>query len=741
MKIMIKKIKKIKNLWIFSDYSWDSHTLKDFERYNVFYGWNGTGKTTLTKLFSWLEEWWLSEYPTLEYEVEEEAWTGAISVKQGEKITDKVRVFNQAFIDANIEITGSKAKPIFILWEENKILKDEIDADEIILKDLVSQQKSKTEEKVRKENERGSKFTDVAKLIGSSSVGFSTRNYRKPDAEADFKAIKTKTLLTQSEILIHQTTLKEEQKEKIELVEYEIDINSLYDDAAKLLSETVSSVVIERLRQNTDISEWVETGITLHKTHWSDTCEYCQQKIPDARLGDLLNHFNEADKLLKEKIDEKIVFITWKLVALSSLSSPNKVLLYKELQTEYTSRLLTFNTERKNLELELSTIIQKLQEKKTKTTESLMLEKPTPNNFLAGLAILNETLTKNNSKTATFQAQKDAAYLAIKNHYLSEIYDEAIRLEVDIAMLSWDLIQLGKDELALRTKITTNKAKISSEHKACDILNKKLETFLGRKEIVFEVATGGWGYVLKRNWIQAKNLSEGEKTAIAFVYFTVHLDDQNFNLGQGIVVIDDPISSLDANSLFQAFAFLKVSVENAKQVFILTHNFDFLQLILNWVKNVYKNPQKKPYYMVSNNIVGSKRTASIIPLDHLLTDYESEYHYLCKKLTEFEASTCVNIEEVYHIPNIARKVLETFLMFRVPNGKNQYAKLKLFEDQTKFDKVKLTAIYKFTNDQSHITGSWFDPSLVQETQKNVRHLLDMIKETAPEHYSILISSF
>ena len=121
MAIMIKKIKKIKNLWIFSDYSWDTHTLKDFERYNVFYWWNGTGKTTLTKLFSGLEQWWLPEYSTLEYEIEEETATGTVSVKQSAKITDKVRVFNQAFIDANIEITGSKAKPILILWEENKV--------------------------------------------------------------------------------------------------------------------------------------------------------------------------------------------------------------------------------------------------------------------------------------------------------------------------------------------------------------------------------------------------------------------------------------------------------------------------------------------------------------------------------------------------------------------------------------------------------------------------------------------
>src|SRR5262249_50410353 len=96
------------------------------------------------------------------------------------------------------------------------------------------------------------------------------------------------------------------------------------------------------------------------------------------------------------------------------------------------------------------------------------------------------------------------------------------------------------------------------------------------------------------------------------------------------------------------------------------------------------------------------------------------------------------IESVYHMPNIARKLLDTFLMFRVPNNASPYHKLQSLKSH--FDENKLTAIYKFTNDQSHITGKGFDPSLVAETQKNVTNLLEMIKEVFPEHYKILVDS-
>ena len=76
-------------------------------------------------------------------------------------------------------------------------------------------------------------------------------------------------------------------------------------------------------------------------------------------------------------------------------------------------------------------------------------------------------------------------------------------------------------------------------------------------------------------------------------------------------------------------------------------------------------------------------------------------------------------------------------MFRVPSGENSYKKMEKLD----FDEDKKTAIYKFTNDQSHITGDGFDPSLVPEAQKNVQYLLEMMEVVFPEHYQILEEQF
>ena len=144
---------------------------------------------------------------------------------------------------------------------------------------------------------------------------------------------------------------------------------------------------------------------------------------------------------------------------------------------------------------------------------------------------------------------------------------------------------------------------------------------------------------------------------------------------------------------------------------------------------------KKNYYMIKNQyLIGSDRSAYITDLDKELKNHESEYHYLCKVLLEFRSDG--GIASVYHIPNIARKVLETFLMFRVPNGESPFQKLEKLD----FDDDKKTAIYKFTNNQSHITGSGFDPSLVPETQKSISYLLEMMRTVFPEHWDILENS-
>ncbi|WKZ26080.1 MAG: AAA family ATPase [bacterium] len=739
---MIKKIKKIKNLGIFSDYVWDS-SLPDFKRYNIIYGWNGCGKTTLSSLFDTLESGQSTKFPELEYEIDSESGV----TKQGTTYSRKVRVFNQDYVANNVQVLSCTAKPIYILGEENKKIADQIEKDEKEVISLNSQIKKHKLDLENQEKDKNKKFTDIARTISSNTSGEATRRYDKRDAEEAFKKLLKKELIDEAGLTKHNLTLRQLEKPQLTLLStpqlviggntYDTNkgIEKINEVAVNLCRETVETVIIDKLKDNADISEWVENGIHIHETHKSTVCEFCNQSLPKERLLELAKHFNDADKKLKIKIDENLSDLRSLYSQIETVKTIDKANLYDEIQPDYQKKAEKFETVKKTILGEITKAGTLVKEKKSKTTEVVNFEqKINLDEFLSAISEINELIKQHNDKSNNFKNEKLNAQKELEKHYLSTIFDDINELETKMENSKKDLTNKKSDLESTSKAIIENKSKISSSHKACKAINDGIKTFLGRDEITFEVE--GDGYVIKRHGKIAENLSEGEKTAIAFVYFTVHLQDQNFDTKEGILVIDDPVSSLDSNSLFQAFAFLKNSVKDAKQIFVLTHNFDFLRLLLNWVKNIPNSAGEKSYYMIKNTDTTAGRVASISLLDKDLQDHESEYHFLFKLLYTFKSDG--TIMSVYHMPNIARKALETFLMFRVPSNQSPFKKLESLND--KFDQNKLTAIYKFTNDQSHITGKGLDPSLVQETQKNVKYLLEMIQTTFPEHYSILEKS-
>ena len=140
--------------------------------------------------------------------------------------------------------------------------------------------------------------------------------------------------------------------------------------------------------------------------------------------------------------------------------------------------------------------------------------------------------------------------------------------------------------------------------------------------------------------------------------------------------------------------------------------------------------------LVERVAIGSVAERAAFVLDRELKDYESEYHYLFRRLKEMQAEQDGTIVRAYPVPNIARKVWDTFLMYRVPSGDTPYMKMEKLKEAG-FDAQKLDAIYKFTNSQSHITGGGFDPALVPETQKVLAELFEMMQKIAPDHYAVL----
>ena len=726
---MIEKINTIQKLGIFEDYSVDGN-LENFAKFNLIYGWNGSGKTTFSELFKAFKSGELEEFPDLKYTI-----TCSGNNYSNTQAYDKnIHVFNQKYVADNVNVVSGNIKPIFMLGKVNLDLLGIIQKDEEKLSDRRRALGIKNQELINKQKGKNNSFTDVARIIS----GVLVRNYNKNNAEKAFDELESKKVLSQELIQEHLTTLKQQEKQQLTPIETTTTkaLKGIINDSKNILSKTVEIVVIDRLKNNPNISKWVEEGIHLHKETDLNNCEFCNQQLPVDRIPQLLSYFNDADKSLKMDIESLLERTRIIYSLISKLSFMDEANLYDEFQEDYKEEVENLKTYKAQLLDKVEKLGKEITDKKQHTTEVLTLQiEINDKQFMSSIVKANIRIEECNQKTRDFSNAKKNAESELEKHYLSEILDKVNSTRKEIGVLENECRNIREgdsndpDSLSLteiQDRINNNKNKTSTSGTACEEINEQLKTFLGRDDLIFEVVEGG--YEVKRNGKTADRLSEGEKTAIAFVYFTIHLEDRDFDISKEIIVIDDPISSMDSNSIFQAFSFLKNSVKDANQVFILTHNFDFLKLVLGWMKRDKKNSH---YFMIKNLYKDETRIVMLDKLDDLLKNYDTEYQYLFKLLIDFK--TDETIESVYHIPNIARKTLESFLLFMVPNGESPFQKLKKIE----FDENKKTAIYKFTNDQSHKTGAGFDPSLVAECQKNVQYLLEMIENTFPKHYEIL----
>ena len=139
--------------------------------------------------------------------------------------------------------------------------------------------------------------------------------------------------------------------------------------------------------------------------------------------------------------------------------------------------------------------------------------------------------------------------------------------------------------------------------------------------------------------------------------------------------------------------------------------------------------------MLVSSTNGDSRSSEITQLDSLLHEYESEYHYLFSliyKAANLQENN--DLWENYHLPNIARRLMESFLAFRKPSKSgNLHEQL----DSIDYDVIKKTRILRFLDTHSHakqISDPEHDPSILLETKQVLNDLLSMIKKEDDRHF-------
>ena len=156
-------------------------------------------------------------------------------------------------------------------------------------------------------------------------------------------------------------------------------------------------------------------------------------------------------------------------------------------------------------------------------------------------------------------------------------------------------------------------------------------------------------------------LSEGEKTALAFAYFMSKVTTEVTNKGQTIIVIDDPISSLDDNRLYSTAFLIHEEFKDFKQLFVFSHNMLFLKYINPFFK------KEKETYLISKG--------GIEDLPASLENFQSPYFYMLESVVNFKSEAEPDYEDARKfLPNYIRRILETFFSFKYAKLSNRSGK-------------------------------------------------------------------
>jgi wobble nucleotide-excising tRNase len=762
----ITRLNKIKNHRVFSNFSWPSD-LHDFARFNLIYGWNGSGKTTVSNLCRCVQKKENISEGEVEFHMDGNSCPGT-SLATASSLPE-VRVFNRDFVEANvfsstlqlpenpIIVQINQLSPIFFLGKDSVEKQKQVE----VLTKSKSDEQQKLTAKEKEKNKATKSFEDFcireAKAIKdllSASGAYPYNNYDK----SYFKGTCAKlakldpplSALTEQEKILLKQQKDAKSKDAIAAISLVVpDLDQVRQKVEVFLQRTVVSQVLEELLADAPLAEWVQLGLTHHSGEkHSSKCRFCDSSIPEGRIAKLEAHFNDEYNRFLTELDSAKTEIEETKKELAGLQLPDKARFYDHLVSDYEKTIKNLTEYASEALAYLAQLAKALTEKRTKPFEKLgvavFLDRtPLPDaaKATADIQTINNLIIRHNTETQNFQNIVADARKKLEEGLVAEALADFQSKSTAIQTIGTELQNLQATITKLSSRILALEKEIVEHRQPAEELNVELRSYLGRDELKFELY--GSGYQITRHGVSAKNLSEGERTAIAFLYFLKSLQAKDFIIANDIIVIDDPVSSLDANSLFCAFGYMRERTKEAGQLFILTHNFGFFRQVKNWFNHLEhqrsKDITKRPgrFYMIETGVTDGKRSAIFKQLDPLLHQFESEYHYLFKKIHDEANNTGTkrSLEEFYGMPNIARRLLESFLAFRYPA---QSGELKQQLDLVTFDTAKKARILRFLHTYSHdgkIAEPEHDLSILSETPDVLKDLIELLKAEDPKHYA------
>ncbi len=720
-------------------------SFKDLNSINFIYGANGSGKTTTSSFLKNLAE----------NGIEDKFANSKIAWYNNESL--KIEVYNKRFKEE--QLRNSQVKGIFTLGkktnenlEKIEIKKESINKEnEKKIKNeaslqVLTQKKEKEEkdfadrcwEKLYKKNEED--FKEILE-------GFKRKEKFKEKILKEFKNDEH----NESEI-VRLEELKEKigiifSKNQTELVSLEcnltdfdsIENHSIWEQKVVGSGDVAIADLIKKLSNE----DWVAWGREYIKEN--SICPFCQKEtITEEFKKQLESYFDtnyqestETIKKMKEDYTNKTDEVLERLDEIVETEQKNQ---QTKLNTEIFKRII------ETLKSKINGNQQKMFDKGKEMSRSFKLES-----------------TKNEIKE--IRDLIDTANQQIANH--NEIIKDTKNQKKNCVEQTWkflvnefksDIQEYNKKYCGLEKGINNLEKAISENQEEVKKLEneiKELEkNMVSIKPIVNEINTllKGYGftnfglactedekfYRIQREdgQLVGETLSEGEVTFITFLYY-YHLAKgslkENDISKNKVLVIDDPISSLDSNILFMVSVLVKDLMKetmeektNIKQIIILTHNtYFYKEITLEYDLKCYQGKYSFWIIKKDNNVSKIK--------DYKENPIKNSYELLWQEVKQAKENNASWVS----LQNVMRRIIEYY--FRILGDFKHNDSLSECFENIEEERVCNSFISWF-NDGSHgISDDLFVQSQDTSIETYLKVFEKIFKETGHEaHYKMMM---
>ncbi len=730
---MISKI-RVSNI---ASYDKTGIEIDNLKKINFIYGANGSGKTTISNLLA--DENFCPDC--------------SIEWEHGQKID--TLVYNKKFRNDNF---GNTSIPgVFTLGKATAEAKKIIEDKQTILKTIEQKGREKkqtldTQEKEKEDKENAFKENVWENIYKKYELSFKEafkgnrqKELFKTKLLSEFSG-NTSSLLTFEELTEKAKTIFDKVPEIISLFE-----NVAFDEITQIENQAIWNkkiigkldVNIAQLIQTLNLNDWVNKGREYLQDD-DKTCPFCQEEtITEDFKNQLESYFDESFtknintikssvenyKSLTDNLINKL-----ELLEVNEKNNQETKIAFDDFSSSLKTLSSQFNTNKILLDNKIKEPSRSIE--LTSTTEQL-------ENIANIIKNANIEITKHNGIVNNFQDEKQQLIKSIwkfvtnENTTIVKEHNTLISgLDTGIVNLKREYTDKKNEYNSLNTEIKELTKNVTSIQPAIDSINATLGQFgFLNFSIVPSQEDQNQYQIQRENGDSAiDTLSEGEITFITFLYFMQLAKgsiDKDSITNDRVLVVDDPISSLDSNVLFIVSTLLKEIIKNTKdnigaikQVLVLTHNVYFHKEA-SFIDGRTPESNDIFYWILRQN-----NKISSIECFEKKNPIKNSYELLWQELKNSENNSSITLQ------NTMRRIIEHY--FKILGQYGDDTLINEFKNNE--DKEICRSLISWINDGSHvISDDLYIENPESISTKYLEVFEDIFKHTNhAEHYKMMM---